>query len=284
MGDITAAHFIGGMIGQAMLRSWYEDPQGNADRMQELADVVARAGEFPYSMVLNPAERDLLTGYAEWSESYDGPNPLIELEEGVVRPILEGRAGHGVRALDAACGTGRHAALLSGLGCATTGIDQSDPMLSVARAKAPLARFVTGDVRSMPFDTGEFDLGVISLALCHLADPTDAVIELGRVLAPGATLVIADPHPLGATIGGQAIYGGIAPGRDVTFVRNHHHSASTWLRAFRQAGLDVDDCLEVPFGEKQIATHVVAPLYPDAVRASMVGMHSLWVWTLRKRP
>ena len=48
----------------------------------------------------------------------------------------------------------------------------------VARAKVPNARFEQGDVELLPFDDGKFDLAVISLALCHLADPTDAIDAL----------------------------------------------------------------------------------------------------------
>ena len=68
-------------------------------------------------------------------------------------------------------------------------------MVGVAREKLPEVRFEIGDVEHVPFDDASFDLAVVSLALCHLADPGDAVIELARVLRPGGTLVITDPHP-----------------------------------------------------------------------------------------
>ena len=162
-------------------------------------------------------------GYAEWAEMYDGPNPLIETEELVVRPILERVAEPGVQALDAACGTGRHAAYLHDRGCTVTGVDQSLEMLAVARNKLPEVHFEQGDIEQLAFADGSFDLVVIALALCHLADPTAAVAELARVLRPGGTLVIADPHPAAGVVGGQAFYGSIVPGRPMTWVRNHYH-------------------------------------------------------------
>ncbi|HUV18610.1 MAG TPA: class I SAM-dependent methyltransferase [Ilumatobacteraceae bacterium] len=120
------------------------------ERMRELTVTLQRSDEFPFSMVLDPTERDLQTGDEEWAPSYDGPNPMIETEERVAHPILRELAEPGRRALDAACGTGRQA----------------------------------------------------SLALCHLSDPGDAVTELARVLRPGGTLVITNPHPFGGMLGG----------------------------------------------------------------------------------
>lgn len=263
-----------------MLRHWYVDGEFNEARLSELEALVGNIGQFPFSLVLNPAEKDLMTGYAEWSASYDGPNPLITSEEPIVRAVFDRLAGPGVSVLDAACGTGRHAAYVASLGCEATGIDQSQEMLAIARSKVPSGRFVVGDVRSMPFADGEFDAAVVSLALCHLADPTDAIVELARVLRSGGTLVIADPHPGMATNGGQAFYGGVAPGREMTWVRNHYHPFSTWMRAFRVAGLQVQGCDEVSFSADDVAGHPVGAFYPDAVRAAFEGVPILLAWTL----
>jgi ubiquinone/menaquinone biosynthesis C-methylase UbiE len=250
--------------------------------MAELSTVLARRDEFPFKFRLDPQERALPAGYAEWAEMYDGPNPLIETEELVVRPILERVAEPGVQALDAACGTGRHAAYLHDRGCTVTGVDQSLEMLAVARNKLPGVHFEQGDIEQLAFADGSFDLVVIALALCHLADPTAAVAELARVLRPGGTLVIADPHPAAGVVGGQAFYGSIVPGRPMTWVRNHYHQASTWLRAFRAAGLQVDDCIEPPMGAAQIASSPASRVFPDATRIAVEDLPGLWVWELRR--
>ena len=172
------------------------------ERMRELTVTLQRSDEFPFSMVLDPTERDLQTGDEEWAPSYDGPNPMIETEERVAHPILRELAEPGRRALDAACGTGRQASLLHSLGCTTVGVDRSEAMIAVAREKLPEVRFEIGDVEHVPFDDESFDLAVVSLALCHLSDPGDAVTELARVLRPGGTLVITNPHPFGGMLGG----------------------------------------------------------------------------------
>lgn len=282
MGTVTADHYLAGIIGLGLLRNWYVDADANLTRMAELAETLAQRDEFPYSLVLDPTERDLHAGYEEWSGIYDGPNPMIETEERVSHPILRDLGGPGVVALDAACGTGRQAAFLHQLGCSVVGLDQSEPMLAIAREKLPDARFEVGDVEHLPFDDGSFDLAVVSLALCHLTDPSDGVGELARVLRPGGTLVVTDPHPYGAVVGGQAFYGGMSPTRPMTWVRNNTHSASTWLRAFRACGLSVEECIEEPFGEAQIASSPAYLVAPEATRAAMSGLASVWVWVLRR--
>lgn len=279
---VTFDHYLAGVVGLGLIRHWHDDGEANDARLAELAEAIAKRDEFPFSLELTPSERSVEDGYAEWAATYDGPNPMIELEEAVVMPMLERLATAGVRALDAACGTGRHAQRLEAWGCVTTGIDQSEAMLAVARDKVPGATFVHGDIERTTFDDDAFDLAVVSLALCHLTDPTRAVVELGRVLAPGGTLVIADPHPMGGVFGGQAFYGGFANGRLMTYVRNHRHGVSTWLAAFGAAGLEVVECIEVPMTEQQILGDPVASFHPDAARAAFTDLPSIWVWELRQ--
>jgi SAM-dependent methyltransferase len=275
-------HYLAGVVGLGLMRHWYRDGATNATRMAELAEILSRADEPTHSFEVSPLERSIEEGYAEWAATYDGRNPMIDLEEGVVVPLLERLAVPGARALDAACGTGRHARLLDASGCITTGIDQSWDMLELARQKVPNATFEVGDVERLPFDDATFDLAVVSLALCHLPDPTAAVAELGRVLMPGGSLVVSDPHPMGGVLGGQAFYGGLGPGRRLSYVRNHRHGASTWLRAFNAAGLTVVDCVEEPFTEEQISNDPSAAFHLDALRAATIGLPSVWVWELRR--
>jgi SAM-dependent methyltransferase len=63
--------------------------------------------------------------------------------------------------LELGCGTGRHAAQLSGLGFATTGVDRSEGMLKKARTNAPECHFLAGDIRELSLSR-HFD-AVISL-------------------------------------------------------------------------------------------------------------------------
>lgn len=109
-------------------------------------------------------------GYDVWAEYYDGPNDLIYLEESIIRPIID-RLPIGL-ALDAACGSGRHAAYLAAKGHSVIGVDGSAKMLAVSKAKVPGADFCQGDLRALPVVDQEVDLVMISLALTHVGCPS----------------------------------------------------------------------------------------------------------------
>lgn len=115
--------------------------------------------------------------YGSWAEFYDQPgNQLVDLEQPVVREILDGLPG-GV-ALDAACGTGRHSAYLASLGHTVIGVDSSAAMLERARQKVPDGEFHKADLHELPLPDDHVDLVVCGLALMHVPD-LEAV--LGRI-------------------------------------------------------------------------------------------------------
>lgn len=81
--------------------------------------------------------------------------------------------------LELGCGTGRHAARLSGLGFAVTGVDRSEGMLEQARLSGPGCRFLAGDIRELSLGQ-RFD-AVISLFHVMSYQTSDA--DLGAALA-----------------------------------------------------------------------------------------------------
>lgn len=273
-GDITEQHCATGTLGLALLRGWYRDGTANERLVEAIRALLDEPGT-----PINPRPEAMQAGYAAWSARYDGDNPMIETEEGVVLPLLDELVVPGTRALDAGCGTGRHAAHLAARGCVTSACDQSSVMLDIARAKVPDATFVTASLTALPFGDDAFDLATVALALCHLRDPTPALAELRRVLRDGGDLVISDPHANGMVVGGQAFFRD-AGGR-VRWVTNHYHSASTWLRAFRNAGFSVVDCIEPGYSDAHVATNPAARDHPEAARAAVDGLPSLWIWHLR---
>jgi ubiquinone/menaquinone biosynthesis C-methylase UbiE len=100
----------------------------------------------------------------------------------------------GERSLDAGCGTGIYIAWLSGLGLEVTGLDRDRDMLEAAAARAPQATLVEGDVTSLPFRDGEFDLALAVTVFCFLDDAarTAAARELVRVTRPGGRIVVGE--------------------------------------------------------------------------------------------
>ncbi|RSN19567.1 SAM-dependent methyltransferase [Streptomyces sp. WAC 05977] len=97
--------------------------------------------------------------------------------------------------LEVAVGTGLNLPLYAD-GVTLTGIDLSDGMLSIARARAErLGRPVTlrrADAHDLPFDADSFDTVVCTLGLCAIPDDGKALREMARVLRPGGRLILLD--------------------------------------------------------------------------------------------
>lgn len=98
--------------------------------------------------------------------------------------------------LDAGCGTG---ALLPELGstaplAALTGVDILPDRLAVARSIHPGAHFVCGDLSSLPFKSGLFDIALTHFVLLWLENPLAALFELSRTVHPGGWVcALAEP-------------------------------------------------------------------------------------------
>ncbi len=274
----TLGDFILGFEGLGIMRSWTVDPEGVKARVRGIVEMAGRLGEEPWSNPEVVGEKTVTDGYAEWAAVYDAPNnPVLLAEEPAVREIVAGYpAGD---ALDAGCGTGRHAAYLAAAGHRVIGVDATPEMLEQARAKVPAARFETGDLTALPLPDGAVDLAVCSFALTHCADLGPPVGELARVVRPGGHIVISDVHPFSVALGGQARYRAAQRG----FVRNHVHLVSDYLAAFRAAGLEAARCVEPLWGDEEIATFPFADDFPDMLDAAVRGLPIVIVWELAKR-
>jgi SAM-dependent methyltransferase len=97
----------------------------------------------------------------------------------------------GDRLLEVGCGTGALWRANAGRvpdGVSLTLTDRSAGMLDRAR-DAIDATLVTADVAGLPFTAGSFDVAVANHMLYHAADPSQAIAELARVLAPQGRLI-----------------------------------------------------------------------------------------------
>lgn len=112
------------------------------------------------------------------------------------RYLFAARYVAGKDVLDAACGEGYGAALLSRHARNVTGLDLDKPTIAAARAKyqAPGLRFETGSVADMPFADASFDCAVSFETLEHLAEQQATLSELRRVLRPDGILIISTPN------------------------------------------------------------------------------------------
>jgi ubiquinone/menaquinone biosynthesis C-methylase UbiE len=192
--------YVLGLEGIALLRAFAGeyDREFTLARFREIRALLDAADELGDGVEETPMS--LQEAYAQWAPSYDEPgNELLEAEEPVVREILDALPVG--TALDAACGTGRHAAYLVALGHEVIGVDATPEMLAVARAKIPEGEFHEGELTDLPLADDSVDLAVCGIAASHVPELAAVLAELARVLRPGGHLVLSDSRGLIGDIG-----------------------------------------------------------------------------------
>ena len=117
---------------------------------------------------------------------------------------------------DLGCGYGRHLEVLAERGYAQAlGIDRSRLLLEEARARAPHARLLRANLRSLPLQAG-----VLRAAFCFYSsmflgshdDARQALSEAARVLCPGGSLVLTQDNPLRLALRPSASFAEDVPG------------------------------------------------------------------------
>jgi arsenite methyltransferase len=146
------------------------------------------------------------TGRA-WAEDLGYPEELSRVPDfvaesfaGVANPWSFGRVDPGAHVLDLGSGAGLDsliAALMVSPGGSVTGIDMTPEMNEKARRGAAElglrnVTFVEGEIETLPFDDGRFDV-VISNGVIDLIPDKEAVFSsIYRVLRPGGRIQFAD--------------------------------------------------------------------------------------------
>ena len=263
------ADYIYRLAGLSLLRCWYTDDA--AERRERLVQL---AREFETNEMLQfdfaTPEHEPRAGYTLWAESYDGENPMITLEERLVKPRLEALFEPGKIALDAGCGTGRHAASMATIGYEVIGTDLTPAMLDIARTKAPTVDFRQGVFEDLPVETDSVDVIVTALAVCHATELTTVFSEFARVLKAGGKLLLSDPHPASSLLGAQAFFAG--DGFDLPFVRNQGHPIGDYLNAMIGSGFELDRMEEMPYDAEVLETNPATMLFPDIAASSLEGV------------
>ena len=107
--------YLLGLEGVALLHAFAGDydSEFTQARLAEIRALLDSASHLGDGMAVRPIPS--VEGYRAWADAYDQPgNQLIDLEQPIVWEILDGLPRG--TALDAACGTGRHAEHLAALG------------------------------------------------------------------------------------------------------------------------------------------------------------------------
>jgi SAM-dependent methyltransferase len=144
-------------------------------------------------VVANPGAYDALSHRLLFGSLF-GP---IAADVAAVSPV-------GGRVLDVGCGPGHLSIRLAREhGLEVTGLDLDPAMIERARANAERVEaddgdrpsFRVGDVASLPFPDGSFDLVVSTLSMHHWDDPSAGLAGIARVLRPGGRALIWDLRP-----------------------------------------------------------------------------------------
>jgi ubiquinone/menaquinone biosynthesis C-methylase UbiE len=95
------------------------------------------------------------------------------------------------RVLDVGCGAGAALAPAARVAASAVGVELSPAMAERARAAAPGAEVRVGDASRLDFDDGSFDVVLSAFTVFFMPDPTAALEEWRRVLAPGGRIVLS---------------------------------------------------------------------------------------------
>jgi demethylmenaquinone methyltransferase/2-methoxy-6-polyprenyl-1,4-benzoquinol methylase len=172
---------------------YYADPAGRQSVMRELFNQAAR--------------------------QYDPVNRLFSLGSGAWyrrSRLRRSGLGPGAKVVDIAVGTGllaREAIRLTGDRQAVIGLDVSEAMLAIARAKLGIT-LIQGAAEALPLASGIADFVTMGYALRHMADLRAALREALRVLRPGGKIVLLEISAPGQRLHralASAYIGGILP-------------------------------------------------------------------------
>ena len=184
----------------------------------------------------------------------------------------------GGRVLDLGCGVGHDLVRLTAAGVDAVGLDLSHVALQAARHRS--GALVRADGARMPFRDGSFDGCRVERVLQHVADPSELVAEMLRVVRPGGVLAILEPDHTSMRIDSDVDPDGLLLG---TLALARHPSVGARLAdLLAQLGCRVDDVIvEHSFGyelsglpmkaEGALARGVAAGTITDYMRTSWLA-------------
>jgi ubiquinone/menaquinone biosynthesis C-methylase UbiE len=145
--------------------------------------------------------RDLFDGKAQWYFEERERDYAFTAQKALVLEMFDKDGG---KVLDIGCGPGVMAADLLKRGCTVWGIDASEKMIALARAKmektgdSSRAHFSVGDIENLEFQDAEFDAVICMGVLEYLLSDLKAIQEMARVARPGGTVIVTVPSEVTA--------------------------------------------------------------------------------------
>jgi SAM-dependent methyltransferase len=164
--------------------------------------------------------------------------------------------GGGTRLLDIACGSGFAAQAAARRGAAVTGIDASDALIAIARARTPGGDFRAGDMFALPFPDACFDAATSFNGIWKGCEA--ALREAARVLVPGGRL--------GLTFWGRPEHVGLLPYflKIIELAPPSHGQATLRQGETGRPGLIEEMLVSAGFTPRRRGTVTVINEWPDA--------------------
>lgn len=125
---------------------------------------------------------------ATWAETWEGTDGWgTRVYEHV---LARAEIGPDSRVLDCGCGAGRFARMVADRGASVAGIDAAEQLIEIAAERVPEGDFRVGDIESLPWEDGSFDLVVGLSAFQFADDKVRALSEAARVSRGVVAIVI----------------------------------------------------------------------------------------------
>lgn len=194
---------------------------------------------------------------ADWAYLFE---PYARPANEVVFDALD--VGAGVRLLDIACGSGMAARTASGRGAEVAGLDASEALVDIARARTPEGDFRVGDMFALPLPDASFDVATSFNGIWKGCEA--ALHEARRVLTPTGKL--------GLTFWGHPDRLGLLPYflKVIELSPPSHGEASLQQGDTGRAGVAEEMLTSTGFSPRRGGTVTVVNEWPDvdiAVRA-----------------
>jgi len=193
--------------------SWVFLSLGGRDRVEPLFQTLDRwaekDGEDPWAVAdaarlaavrsdrAAAAERYFAARARDWDRIRSLHVAESEVEAAIGRALADRPVG---RLVDVGTGTGRMLELFAASADYALGVDRSPEMLRLARVKLSQAglgaELRQGDMYALPLPAGAADTVIIHQVLHYAQQPSAAIADAARLLAPGGRLLVVDfaPH------------------------------------------------------------------------------------------
>jgi SAM-dependent methyltransferase len=187
--------------------------------------------------------------------------------------LLTQLSAHGVRALDAGCGAGRHTRLLAERFDEVLGVDISAPLIDIARHHpGPNVRYLVSDLMSFTDNAG-FDLVFSSTTLHHLPDLDAALMQLRGLVRAGGSAILIDNVASRPTPPSVHVLGALraVPG-DIAHLGGRQ---AAWLLKFRTSGSWLDQVASDRYLSRPEFEGRYGAVFPGARFANLGYAHGL---------